>query len=617
MKTGRTFGMSQIKKTENERSDGEIIPPELAVRAMRDSGYKNTAYALAEIIDNSVQANATSIELICVESEKQVNERSRKRITKIGVLDNGHGMSPETLRLALQFGNGTHLNDRKGIGRFGMGLPNSSISQCRCLEIWTWQNGPDNAMYSYLDVDEIEGRHLLFVPSPLHKPLPKEWRECSQSIGTSGTLILWSKFDEYRLTWKGAQATLRNTETIVGRMYRKFINDGRISIRLLALFDGQLTYDENVRVNDPLYLMPDSSTPSPFDKEAMFQPWGQGDHVEPIDYGGTIYEVTVRMSWAKSETVPDDMSDRGAKPYGKHAAKNAGLSIVREARELDLDSAWTNSYDPTERWWGVEVEFPSALDEVFGVTNTKQSATVFSHMAQFDWKSEANPGESYAEFRKRLKQDGDPRSLLLPIVGHIRKQIQAARTRLKKQTAGRRTKGGRHDQPTVEDLATTKFKKRAAQGHETEADTEEFTEEARKNFEEDLKNDKDYGEDVAEKIANATFKRNRKVVFLTKAMEGYAFFNVEHKQGGLTAIVFNTNHPFHEQLIESLQPDIDKTETDSDLLDRIHKAADTLELLFAAWARYEMEEVTHQSLLFETCQEWGKMARFFLTEKED
>lgn len=608
--------MSQTKEIENARPDGEIIPPELAVRAMRDSGYKNTAYALAEIIDNSVQANATSIELICVESQEQVNQRTRKRIAAIGVLDNGDGMSPETLRLALQFGNGTHLNDRKGIGRFGMGLPNSSISQCRRLEVWTWQNGPDNAMYSYLDVDEIEKRHLFSVPLPSHKPLPEEWRKRSQSIGTSGTLILWTNFDEHRLTWRGATATLRNTETIVGRMYRKFINDGRISIRLLALLDDQST-DETVRVNDPLYLMPNSSTPSPFDKEAMFQSWGDEDEVFSIDYDGQVHKVTVRMSWARPETVPDDTGDRGAKPYGKHAAKNVGLSIVREARELDLDPAWTNSYDPTERWWGVEVEFPSTLDEVFGVTNTKQSATVFSHMAQFDWKSEADSDESHSEFRERLQQEGNPRSLLLPIVEHIRQQIQEARTRLKKQTARRRTKSDRHDKPEVEDLATSKFKERAEQGHETEADSEEFNEEARKSFEEDLKADKDYHEDVAEEIANATFSRNRKVVFLTKAMEGYAFFNVEHKQGGLTAIVFNTNHPFYDQLLESLEPDIGEAETDSDLLDRIHKAADTLELLFAAWARYEMEEVTHQSRLFETRQEWGKMARFFLTEKED
>ena len=521
----------------------------------------------------------------------------------------------ETLRLALQFGNGTHLNDRKGIGRFGMGLPNSSISQCRRLEVWTWQNGPDNAMHSYLDVDEIEGRQLFSVPAPVHNPLPHDWRKYSQTIGTTGTLVLWSNFDEHRLTWRGASATLRNTETIVGRMYRKFIDDGRVTIRLLALLDDQSTYDENVRVNDPLYLMATSSAPPPFDKEAMFQSWG--DEVFSINYDGKVHNVTVRTSWARPETVTDDTSDRGSKPYGKHAAKNVGLSIVREGRELDLDPAWTNSYDPTERWWGVEVEFPSTLDEVFGVTNTKQSATVFSNMAQFDWKAEANTGESHSEFRERLQYDGDPRSFLLSIVEHIRQQITEARRRLKKQTATRRTKNDRHDNPAVEDMATSKFRERAEQGHETDADGEDFTEEDRKNFEEDLKSDKDYREDVAEKIANATFSRNRKVVFLTKAMEGYAFFNVEHKQGGLTAIVFNTNHPFYDQLIESLEPDIGEVETDSDLLDRIHKAADTLELLFAAWARYEMEEVTHQPHLFETRQEWGKMARFFLIEKED
>ena len=138
----------------------------------------------------------------------------------------------------------------------------------------------------------------------------------------------------------------------------------------------------------------------------------------------------------------------------------------------------------------------------------------------------------------------------------------------------------------------------------------------RKSFEEDLKEDKHYLDDVAQDIANATLIRKRKVAFLTKAMESYAFFNVEHKQGGLTAIVFNTNHPFYEQLIRSLKPAIGE-ETDSDLINRVHRAADTLELLFAAWARYEMEEVGQQNRLFEMRQEWGKMARFFLTEDDE
>ena len=610
--------MSQTESADIQRLDGEIIPPQLAVKAMRDSGYRNTAYALAELIDNSVQADATSVEVTCLEEYQQVSERSRRRINAIGVIDNGAGMTPETLRLALQFGNGTHLTDRKGIGRFGMGLPNSSISQCRRVEVWTWQNGPDNAMYTYLDVDEIESRKMFAVPAPLHRRLPKEWRIRSEIVHTTGTLVLWTNFDDHRLSWRGALATLRNTETLVGRMYRKFIDDGRLDIRLLALLEGESeqSFNKPVRVNDPLYLMRNSSTPAPFDTEPMFQRWGDEDEEFSIHYDGTIHDVVVRMSWASPKTVPDDKSDRGAKPYGKHAAKNIGLSIVREGRELSLDPSWTNSYDPRERWWGVEVEFPSTLDELFGVTNTKQDATIFSQMAQFEWSAEADPGELMSEFCDRIQSEGDPRALLLPIVDHIRKQIAEVRKRVHKQTEGRRTKTERHDKPSIEDLATKKFRERAEQGHPTDADRAEFTYEDRKSLEQDLRDDKHYPDRVAEEIATATLTRKRKVVFLTKAMEGYAFFNVEHKQGGLTAIVFNTNHPFYESLMESLEPKVGD-ESDADLIDRIHKAADTLELLFAAWARYEIEEVRQQNRLFEMRQEWGKMARFFLTETED
>lgn len=49
--------------------DASFIPADLAIQAMRDSGYKNTAYALAELIDNSVQAEAKNIEIICIERD--------------------------------------------------------------------------------------------------------------------------------------------------------------------------------------------------------------------------------------------------------------------------------------------------------------------------------------------------------------------------------------------------------------------------------------------------------------------------------------------------------------------------------------------------------------------
>jgi hypothetical protein len=57
--------------------------------------------------------------------------------------------------------------------------------------------------------------------------------------------------------------------------------------------------------------------------------------------------------------------------------------------------------------------------------------------------------------------------------------------------------------------------------------------------------------------------------------------------------------------------------TDKELVDRIVNASDTLRLLFAAWARYEMEDVPNRARLNEMRQEWGKMARVFLTPEEE
>jgi len=598
----------------NEVEKIEIIPAGLAVEAMRDSGYQNTACALAELIDNSAQAEATLIEVFCTEAKEKIDQRELRRIKEIAVLDNGHGMDSATLQMALQFGNGTHLADRSGIGRFGMGLPNASISQCRRVDVWTWKNGPHNALHTYLDLDEIKNNSIKHVPTPSLKPLPDFWTLNSKEIGDSGTLVVWQKFDEHRLSWKSAKGTIENTESIVGRMYRKFIHDGKLEIRLLALDSGTLTYERIARANDPLYLISPSSTPSPFSDKPMFQKWGEEDQTFEIEWNGKKHNVVVRISWARPETVPEDGTNRGDKVYGKHAAKNLGVSIVRAGRELTLDPSWANSYDPTERWWGVEVEFPAALDEVFGVTNNKQSATVFSHLAQFDWQSEAEPGESYLEMKERLIGANDHRVYLIDIVNYIRQQLSQVRSRLADQTKGTRSGVKRHEDVSVEDRASTKFKQRAEDGHTTTEDGNVFDDKASKELKQDLIDDKNYSEQVAEEITKAVVARDRRVLFLEKDSDAYAFFQIEQRPGGITEIIFNRKHPAYKYLITALDADIPEGATTRDLTVRIGNASDTLKMLFAAWARYEMEDIPNRQIISDMRQDWGKMARIFLTE---
>ena len=111
-------------KPSQQELDFSIVSPKLTVEAMRDSGYKDTDHALAELIDNSVEAEADLVEIIVVETPPDPRQSyARPRVSEIAVADNGVGMDRTTLRRALKFGDGTRKDRRKrGIGRFGVGI---------------------------------------------------------------------------------------------------------------------------------------------------------------------------------------------------------------------------------------------------------------------------------------------------------------------------------------------------------------------------------------------------------------------------------------------------------------------------------------------------------------
>ena len=119
--------------------------------------------------------------------------------------------------------------------------------------------------------------------------------------------------------------------------------------------------NEYALANDPIYLMPNTSTPEPFDNKAMFEKYGEQWEVSPqISFNGKNHKVAIRFTVASEEAREPSRSGQvaGNLPHGLHAKRNVGVSIVRAGRELEMDQSWVNTYDPRERWWGVEVEFP-------------------------------------------------------------------------------------------------------------------------------------------------------------------------------------------------------------------------------------------------------------------
>lgn len=611
-------------KSKNEEVRHLYIPQRLAVKSMRDSGYKNTAYALAELIDNSYQAIEAiqelneiyvgRIEVLVVEDWEDVGQRFRQRPKQIAVLDNGCGMNSSELRRALQFGNGGHLNDREGIGRFGMGLPNSTVSQCRRADVWTWQAGHVNAIHSYLDLDEIEEAQLEEVPQPEARQIPEQWLQIAPTIHESetGTLVVWSSLDKVK--WRTAKSTLENTEALVGRIYRKLLGNG-LQLHLTSAADGE-TDSRRVRPNDPLYLMTGTSTPAPYDDKSMFQTYGKdGRQTFTIEFDGATHEVLVNLAYARPESrnLPDG-TDAGHQPYGKHARSNVGVSVVRADRELSLDTAWSNR-DLRERWWGAEVCFPPALDEVFGVTNNKQYATHFTEMA--DYYLDTQNDDEWTEIKGQWEEEDDPQRHLLEICNYLHSQIGVMRIHLREQVKGRRgNKQQRHD-VEVESKATQAFKERAESGNDAgDADLDVPAESKRSAIEANLIAKK-YTETSAREIADLVVSKDLRVVFVEKEnVEAPAFFAIE-VEPGFTEIVFNTAHPAHEMLISVLEtPEND--ESALQLRGRIEDASATFKLILAAWARYEAEEKSgeRKERLREMRGEWGRMAKAFLKDFE-
>ena len=618
--------------------DFSVVSPTLTIKAMRDSGYKDTDHALTELVDNSIEACARLIELIACETPPDPDRAySRANVQEIAVIDDGEGMDEVTLRRALRFGDGTRL-DRKsrGIGRFGIGLPNASISQCCKVDIWSWTNGPDNAMHCYLSLKDIESG-ARDVPAPVQEAVPDRWKTVSDAVHErSGTLVVWSDLD--RVRWRGGETTLERTSELCGRVYRKFLTREDAPVEIVLKLarkaaDGVLELQgdpRNCLPNDPLYLMVPSATPAPFGDIAMFREFNKHEwSVDVKDEQGEVQTglIRVRCTLAKPDAINQQKSSvawpavapagkAGSTPWGKHAGRNQGVSIVRAGRELELSEAWVNSYEPQERWWAVEVEFDPLLDDIFGVVNNKQHAHAFVDGAGFDWEEAKVQDETLSEFRQRLLDEDDPRAHLVEIWEWIDDQIKEMRkerTTIMKDTGAE--KPSRHPQTgeSAEDVATTIINEQTERGERGTTDNapKATNEEKIAGIAQSATHLRvDF--QTAQEWAEETVKSGRRVL-LKSVRLGHrdAFFDVE-SVNDVIEVWLNDRHPVYSHLIDVLGEEVGER-TREELAERIQKASFTLRMILLAWARYEDKAPSGLKDRFEDFRmDWGREARNFV-----
>jgi hypothetical protein len=354
------------------------------IQSLRASDF-DLPSAIGELIDNSIQAESTNIH-IKIEDFTTGARKKFKLIKKILCGDDGYGMESNhkgVLHSCIKLGYSTRYDDRKGIGRFGVGMTLAAIRFATNIEVYSKKAGND-WYYVVFDLKNNDDINFGIAP-PIKKEIPDEYKSL---VGKEqGTLVIWTEFDKFSeqdlhsVTYDDgfeAGVTLDpygNLNHWIGRTFRKFIWDQK---NLYLNKKPILSFD-------PLYLNKNKNQ-FPEDEVAELLPemeidWPIHPSVRKNSDIGETSKIKIKFSILPKQYRK--IIARGGQDFkGRYIEENEGISILRKDREVFYGTipyfGESNNkkltWDDKDRWWGCEISFDPELDEHFTVKNIKRGA---------------------------------------------------------------------------------------------------------------------------------------------------------------------------------------------------------------------------------------------------
>jgi len=180
----------------------EAIPnPEYLIKSISEQGY-SLETALADLIDNSISANADKIEILT---------DSNKEPFTLFLADNGEGMSEKELKASMLFPSKSPENKRDDtdLGRFGLGMKTASFSQTRRFTVLSRQKKSSKYSSCTWDVDYLKKQKswLMIINSDKEiELLLQKYHQLSKNhlnefdVFNANTIVVWQglyKFEKY------------------------------------------------------------------------------------------------------------------------------------------------------------------------------------------------------------------------------------------------------------------------------------------------------------------------------------------------------------------------------------------------------------------------------------
>ena len=338
------------KKLHHAKADSEAVAEFLS-----RTGYE-LEVALADIIDNSIDAGATRVQVCLV-------LRDRKP-AMLAIADNGHGMSRSELQRAASLSKDPRKQDGRHLGRYGAGLKAASFSLGKMLYLAT-KTARSEAIGAVLDRDAYrkDYQYRDMDPADAAAILSASWG--GMSLDTSGTVVLVGDLASMVPTSDESSTFLskrfnRDLDTRLGLVYHRFIDSKRVAIGKSRRHFGKGKFQNEYDMYDI-----ESVNPLAYPKS------GHRGYPKKLVVNTGLSRVTLRLHvWPKQGRTKDDRHPNYA-ILGR-STEWQGLYFYRWDRLLQAgDWNGLRSLEPHYSYARIEVDLPNGSDDEFRPTVQK------------------------------------------------------------------------------------------------------------------------------------------------------------------------------------------------------------------------------------------------------
>ena len=326
-------------------------PPDACalMTSARSFGNYDLARALADLLDNSITAGASAIQISCSYGDGNPEVRVR---------DDGCGMLAKELQVAMRPASVNPDEERSAddLGRFGWGMKSASFSQCKRLTVVTKKAGSYSA--ATWDLEDIDGWSMssysaVEAEGLLHEPIG----------GRSGTELIWQKCD--RLSEGG---------TLEANQFNEVVANARR--RLSLVFHRYISGKSGAR---KMSISLNGTPLDAFDPYHSTHPATQTFPAEPfyIADGTTILMKAYTLPhYSKLER--DEYETLGGE---EGYIKNQGFYVYRNNR-LIISGTWFRlvKHGELSKLVRISIDIPNSLDSMWKVTIDKSDVQLPSHL---------------------------------------------------------------------------------------------------------------------------------------------------------------------------------------------------------------------------------------------